>query len=123
MARRGRRVSLAEKLENSEKSLAGKSDPEIAKELERSVHTIRKWRRRFTQQGRSGLESKMGRPASGILGSYRKELREAITEMRKAGTPNDLDGAATRCVWGSTTVAQSFTDRNLAATSRFGTQV
>jgi acetylglutamate kinase len=35
MARRGSRVSLAEKLEISEKTLAGKSDPEIAKELER----------------------------------------------------------------------------------------
>jgi transposase-like protein len=84
MARRGSRVSLAEKLEISEKTLAGKSDPEIAKELERSVHTVRKWRRQFTQHGRSGLESRMGRPVSGILGSYRKDLREAILKMRKA---------------------------------------
>ena len=84
MARRGSRVRLAEKLAIREKALAGKSDPETAKELERSVPTIRKWRRRFTKNGRSGLESKMGRPASGILGSYRQELKEAILELRKA---------------------------------------
>lgn len=84
MARRGSRVRLAEKLVISEKALAGKSDAEIAQELERSVHTIRKWRRRFTQQGRAGLESRMGRPVSGILGSYRSELREALLERRKA---------------------------------------
>jgi len=57
MSKRGKPLSLAKKLEYSEKTLAEKSDPEIAQTLERSVHTIRKYRRRFTKHGRSGLES------------------------------------------------------------------
>lgn len=74
MVRRGSRVRLAEKLAISEMALVRKSDPEIAKELERSVHTMRKWRRQFTKKGRPGLERKMVRPASGILGSYRYDF-------------------------------------------------
>lgn len=84
MGRRGQRVSFEEKLEISEKSLAGASDPQIAEAMSRSVHTIRKWRRRFVEHGRSGLKTRMGRPVSGMLGSYPEELRDVILQLRKA---------------------------------------
>jgi len=41
MVRRGSRVSLAEKHEIADQALTGASDPEIAQELGRTVHTIR----------------------------------------------------------------------------------
>lgn len=84
MARRGSRVSLAEKHLIADQALTGASDREIAQALDRSFYTIRKWRRQFTAQGRSGFESKMGRPPSGILGSYSAELRAALLALRKA---------------------------------------
>ena len=82
MGRRAQRVSYEEKLEICELALAGKTDPEIAIALGRSVHTVRKWRRRFIKHGKSGLRTTMGRPAKGILSSYPKELRDAIVQMR-----------------------------------------
>ncbi len=84
MGRRARRVSFEEKLEIGDMALAGKTDPQIAKAMDRSVHTIRKWRRRFVKNGKLGLTVKMGRPASGVLGSYPEELQDAILQMRKA---------------------------------------
>lgn len=75
MGRRAQRVSYEDKLEISEMALASKSDPQIAKAMDRSVHTIRKWRRQFVKYGKTGLTIKMGRPASGVLGSYPEELR------------------------------------------------
>lgn len=84
MGRRAQRVSYEEKLEISEMALAGKSDPQVAKAMDRSVHTIRKWRRQFAKYGKTGLTIKMGRPASGVLGSYPEELRTAILQMRNA---------------------------------------
>jgi len=83
MGRRGQRVSFEEKLEISKKALGGETDPQIAKAMGQSVHTIRKWRRQFVKHGKSGLKTEMGRPASGVLGSYPKELRDVISQMRK----------------------------------------
>ena len=84
MARRGSQVSLAEKHEVADRALEGVNDTEIARELGRSVHTVRKWRRRFAERGRAGFESKMGRPPCGKLGSFSTELREAIQTMRQS---------------------------------------
>ena len=84
MGRRAQPVSYEEKLEISEMALAGKKDPEIAKALDRSVRTIRKWRRRFVKYGKTGLTVRIGRPANGVLGSYPEELRDTIFQMRKA---------------------------------------
>lgn len=84
MGRKGHPVSFEEKLEISEKALAGESDPQIAKALGCSVHTIRKWRRRFIKYGKAGLHTELGRPAKGVLSSYEKDLRDRILQMRKA---------------------------------------
>ena len=97
MGRRAQRVNLEEKLEIGEMALAGKTNPEIAKAMGRSVHKIRKWRRRFIKHGRSGLAVKMGRPAGSVLGSYPAELRDVILQMINAHPG-----------WGSKTILMGF---------------
>jgi hypothetical protein len=84
MIRRGQRTTFQERVDVTERAAAGQSDPVIAAELERSVWTVRKWRRRGQQQGRAGLTARMGRPATGALGSHPPAVREAILQMRRA---------------------------------------
>ncbi len=69
MAKRGQKTPLEERVEIGERWEAGQTDPEIATAIGRSVWTVRKWRRKYQREGRSGLVSQMGRPASGALGS------------------------------------------------------
>lgn len=83
MAQRGQRTTLEERVEISERSKAGQTDPEIAAAIGLSVWTVRKWRRKYQREGRSGLASRMGRPATGALGQYPLDLREAVRQMRK----------------------------------------
>ncbi|MGK7911062.1 MAG: DDE-type integrase/transposase/recombinase [Synechococcus sp.] len=68
----------------SELSTEGKTDPEIAIELDIGFWVVRKWRRWFQKQGRTGLISKMGRPSKGALSTFSPELRKAICRIRKA---------------------------------------
>lgn len=84
MLRRGQPTTFQERLEITERAAAGQSDSEIAQSLDRSVWTVRKWRRRGAQQGRRGLASAMGRPASGPLSTIPTALRDAIVQMRRA---------------------------------------
>ncbi len=84
MIRRGQRTTFQERLDVTERAAAGQSDPGIAADLGCSVWTVRKWRRRGQQQGRTGLASHMGRPATGALGTHPSALREAILQMRRA---------------------------------------
>jgi len=83
MAQRGRKTTLEERVEMGERWKAGQADAEIAAAMNRSVWTVRKWRRRYQQEEGAGLFSLMGRPASGALGSYRLELRDRIRAMRR----------------------------------------
>lgn len=83
MAQRGRRTTLEERIEIGERSEAGQTDPEIAAEMGLSVWTVRKWRRKYQWEGRSGLVSRMGRPATGALGQFPLEVRDAVREMRE----------------------------------------
>lgn len=83
MAQRGRKTTLEERVEMGERWEAGETDPEIAAAMNRSVWTVRKWRRRYQREERAGLFSLMGRPPSGALGSYPLELRDRIHEMRR----------------------------------------
>jgi hypothetical protein len=46
------------------------------------VWTVRKWRRRALRQGRVGLASQMGRPATGTMSTFSPELREALLHLR-----------------------------------------
>jgi hypothetical protein len=84
MARRGQTTNLAERVEIGERWEAGQKDPEIAVAMNLRVWTVRKWRRKYQKQGRSGLGSRMGRPRIGALGQSPLELRDTIRDMRKA---------------------------------------
>jgi transposase len=99
MTQRGRMTSLAERIDIGERWAAGQTDPEIAAALELSVWTVRKWRRRYQRDGRSGLVSRLGRPPTGALGQFPLEMRDTIREMRE-----DHPG------WGSLTIRTELAD-------------
>ena len=83
MAQRGQKTPLEERVEIGERWESGQTDPEIAAAVGRSVWTVRKWRRRYQREGRWGLVSQMGRPASGALGQFPLEMRDTVYEMRE----------------------------------------
>ena len=58
------------------------TDPQIAVAIGRPLSTVRKWRRKYQREGRSGLMSRMGRPPVGALGKFPLEMRDAVLEMR-----------------------------------------
>jgi hypothetical protein len=84
MARRGQTTNLAERVEIGERWAAGQKDPEIAVAMNLPIWTVRKWRRKYQKQGRSGLGSQMGRPRTGALGQSPPELRNTIRAVRQA---------------------------------------
>jgi hypothetical protein len=83
MLRRGQTTTFEERLVMTERAQAGQSDPEIAVVLGCSVWTVRKWRRIGQRRGRSGLTSRMGRPAKGPLSTSPPAVREAIIQLRR----------------------------------------
>jgi transposase InsO family protein len=83
MAPRGQQTTLQQRVAILEQATAGLTDPEIAASLGLALATVRKWRRIGQRQGRSGLASKMGRPASGALGTLPATLRQAILRLRQ----------------------------------------
>jgi transposase-like protein len=83
MVQRGRKTTLEERVEIGERWEAGQTDPEIAAAMGRSSWTVRRWRRKYQQDGRSGLASHMGRPSTGALGQFPLEMRDTVREMRK----------------------------------------
>jgi len=83
MIRRGQTTTLQERLEITERASSGESDSAIAAVLGCSVWTVRKWRRRGQQQGRSGLRSQMGRPVTGVLSTLPAAMRETILHLRR----------------------------------------
>jgi transposase len=82
MRQKGRTTTLEERIEIGERWKAGQTDPEIAEAMGRSAGVVRKWRRRYQQEGRSGLASRMGRPPTGALGHFPERVRETIRGMR-----------------------------------------
>ena len=84
MARRGQTTSLAERVEIGERWAAGQKDPEIAAAMNLPIWTVRKWRRKYQREGRSGLGSRLGRPPTGALGQFALELRDTVREMRES---------------------------------------
>jgi len=78
------RTTLEERIQIVALAEAGLTDPQIAKQIGWSIHTVRKWRRRGQREGRSGLATKMGRPRRGALSSYPAEIRDRLVSMRKA---------------------------------------
>ena len=83
MGQKGKPTSLEERIEIGERWKEGQKDPAIAKAMGRSVWTVRKWRRKFQIEGRSGMSSKMGRPPTGALSQCSSEIRQKITTLRE----------------------------------------
>jgi transposase-like protein len=83
MVQRGRKTSLEERIEIGERWESGQTDSQIAIAIGRPLPTVRKWRRKYQREGRSGLVSRMGRPAAGALGQFPLEMRGAVREMRE----------------------------------------
>ena len=79
---RGQTTTFQTRLEMSEHAAAGLNDTQIATVVGCSVWTVRKWRRRSLKLGRVGFTSQMGRPATGPLSTFPKELKETILHLR-----------------------------------------
>lgn len=62
---------------------AGHSDRDIAQRVGCSLRTVRKWRRRGQREGIQGLVSKMGRPATGAMGTFPLIVRETVQSLRQ----------------------------------------
>ena len=86
MGEKGRVTTLKERIEIGERWEAGQTDPGIAKAMGCSVWVVRKWRRKYEREGRSGLASRMGRPSTGALGQSPKCIREVVRQMRTANS-------------------------------------
>ena len=86
MGEKGRVTTLKERIEIGERWEAGQTDPKIAKAMGCSIWVIRKWRRKYEHEGRSGLASRMGRPSTGALGQFPKCIRDVIRQMRTANS-------------------------------------
>jgi hypothetical protein len=82
MVQRGRKTTFEERIEIGERWEARQTDPEIAAVMGRPVWTVRKWRRKYQRDGRSGLASRMGRPPTGALGQFPLKVRDEVREMR-----------------------------------------
>jgi transposase len=84
MVQRGQKTSLEERIEIGERWESGQTDPQIAVAIGRPIPTVRKWRRKYQREGRSGLASRMGRPPTGALGQFPLEMQDAVREMRES---------------------------------------
>jgi hypothetical protein len=84
MARYSRATTLEQRVEIGERADRGQSDPTIAAAMGVSIWVVRKWRRKRQRDGRSGLASHMGRPASGRLSQTPLEMRDALLKLRQA---------------------------------------
>jgi len=62
----------------------GWSTRQIAQHLGYAPSTVRKWRRRYREQGEQGLFSRMGRPKKGPLSTFSPALRQTLLALRRA---------------------------------------
>jgi transposase len=79
-------TSLQDRATIDQLAQLGYTDTQIAAEVGWKVRTVQKWRRRAQRDGRKGLGSKMGRPATGALSSYPSRLRETLRVWRISRT-------------------------------------
>jgi len=75
-------TTLEERTRIVEWAQAGCSDRHIANRMNRSIHTVRKWRRRAQQHGRAALASVIGRPRAGPLSTFPAALRQRLRQWR-----------------------------------------
>ena len=113
MIRRGQRTSLEERIEIGERWESGQTDPQIAIAIGRPLPTVRKWRRKYQREGRSGLFSRIGRPVTGALGQFPLEIRDAVREMRESHS-----GWGPLTIWTELKDDQRFTGMKLPSRSR-----
>lgn len=59
----------------------GSTPAEVAKKLDRSERWVRKWRKRYDEEGWSGLQSRSRRPHR-LAKAYPEEMREKVLEVR-----------------------------------------
>lgn len=76
-------ANYPERLKIEKLSKKGLTDRQIAEQLGLSIPTVRKWRRRLKQGGRSAVQSTMGRLRRGSLSSYPAEMREPLKRWCK----------------------------------------
>ena len=77
-------TSLRQRIVIKELACGGASDRKIAQQLEISIATVRKWRRRSKGRKNAELHSQMGRPVKGALSSFPQGLVETLRGWRKA---------------------------------------
>ena len=75
-------TTLEERVDILESSEKGEATWRLARRMNWRMRTIQKWRKRGREEGRAGLQSRMGRPSSGGLGSYPSEIRALIRRWR-----------------------------------------
>jgi transposase len=83
MSQKGQATTLEERVTIAECVEAGQSSREIANELGHPLATVRKWRQRYRREGRAGLSSQRGRPATGALATTSAEMKDALLELRE----------------------------------------
>lgn len=59
------------------------NDTRIAERVGCSIWTVRTWRRRSIHQGCVGFKSQIGRPTTGPLSTFPKQLQKTILHLRK----------------------------------------
>src|SRR5579859_4721817 len=84
MHHQGQQTTFEERIMIKELASTGMSDATRGACLGCSVWTVRKWRRMAQQQGRAGLSSHMGRPATGALSTVTAELQTRLLSLRQA---------------------------------------
>lgn len=62
----------------------GWSTQQIARHLQVASSTVRKWRRRYREQGEEGLKSSMGRPKKGPLSTFPEVVTQLLRTLRHA---------------------------------------
>lgn len=77
-------TSFQERIRIMELNQMGCRDPNIARQLNRSQSTVRKWRRRGINSGQAALVSEIGRPAEGILSTFPESLVKDVRMMRRS---------------------------------------
>jgi len=79
-----RPTSLEERIQIGIMAEMGMSDKAIAQRIGWSVHTVRKWRRKYEREGRQGMASPMGRRKQGALSTFPAPLRARRKSWRDA---------------------------------------
>ena len=81
---RGQTTTFQTRLEKSRVCQgSGLNDTRIAERVGCSIWTVRTWRRRSIHQGCVGFKSQIGRPTTGPLSTFPKQLQKTILHLRK----------------------------------------